>query len=247
MPRRKVIHRTGLERIEGIPFHDAWIGFICLKCSELNHIKIGLKLFEPESSFETASWPCRRCGYVHSKGTDLPFKNWPKEFTDHLSVRAERFWLGFFRIATEHPSSYWKQCNACGRILPFSAFSKHAKWGPLERQMECRSCKGAINAVLNPRRTKQQLHESQVRRRVADLLLKGENKPIDLEALFQRFGSKCFKCGKSLDFGRRRTWEVDHILSSKYLYPLTFENSALLCRSCNNNKAWPLAERVLYE
>jgi len=241
MPRRKTTNRTGLERIEGIQVHDAWIGFVCVKCSALNHIRVGSQLLDPDSAFETASWKCVACGFIHEKHSDLPFRNWPKKYRVHMGLPAERFWIGFFRIATEHPSSYWKQCNACGRILPFDAFSKHAGWGVLERQMECRGCKGGINAILNCRRTRQQLHEGGARRRAADLLLEGENRPPDLQQLFRRFGSQCFKCGKHLNFRMGRTWATDHILPSKYLYPLTIENAALLCTGCNNNKSrrWP--------
>lgn len=241
MVRRKTVHRTGLERIEGIPVHDAWIGFVCVQCSQFNCVRTGRTLLDSQAAFEAASWKCRNCGFLHSRNSDLPFENWPQSYRKHTSLPAQRFWIGFFRIATEHPSSYWKQCNTCGRILPFHAFSRHADWGALERQMECRSCKGAINAVLNPRRSRQQLHESAVRRRVAELLLEGENRPIDLHELFQRFESKCFKCRKSLTFRDRRSWEVDHILPSKYLYPLSVENAALLCAGCNNTKhrRWP--------
>jgi hypothetical protein len=196
---------------------------------------------DPEVAFTSVEWACKNCGYVHGRNSDLPFPNWPREFTKHSTLKAERFWMGFFRIATEHTASYWKQCNTCGKILPFHAFSKHTGWGPLERQMECRSCKGAINAVLNPRRTKEQLHESSVRRRVADLLLKGENQPINHEELFQRFSGKCFKTGKPLDIKKRGTWTVDHILPSLYLYPLTVENAALLSKEANEAKKarWP--------
>ncbi len=107
---------------------------------------------------------------------------------------------------------------------------------------ELRRCKGAINAVLNPRRTRQQLHEGSVKRRIADLLLEGENQGINLKDLFKRFDCKCFKCGKSLKFSERGSWEVDHVLPSKFLYPLTAENAALLRASCNNNKhsRWPI-------
>ena len=101
---------------------------------------------------------------------------------------------------------------------------------PLERQMECRACKAVINAKLNPKRTKRQLHEASVRRRVADLLLEGENETIDPKALFKRFGGKCFKSGKKLDIAKRRMWAIDHILPSKFLYPLTTANAALLSR-----------------
>lgn len=214
---------------------------MCIKCHHLNHVIIGQELITPAMAYETASWKCEKCRYIHSKDSPLPFKNWPAAHTVKQSLQARRFWLGFFRTCTEYPSSYWKQCNACERILPFAAFSRHKGWGALELQMECRGCKGAINAILNPLRTAQQLHESAVRRRVADLLLQGMNTPVDIDALFARFNSKCFKCEKRLDQKDRRTWEIDHILPSRYLFPLKRENAALLCLGCNNSKhgRWP--------
>jgi phage FluMu protein Com len=241
MVRRKTINKTGLARIEGIRFHEAWIGFICLSCKELNNIKIGITLLEPKTSYETCSWECSKCGYVHSKDSDLPFEHWDEDFTIAESIKAQRFWEAFFRIATENSEAYWKQCNTCGRVLPFASFSKHTSWGPLERQMECRSCKGAINAILNPKRTKQQLHESSVRRRIADLLVEGENEKIDIEDLFNRFGSMCFKTGVTLDVKNRSSYEIDHIMPSRWLYPLTKENACLLSSDANANKKgkWP--------
>ena len=109
--------------------------------------------------------------------------------------------------------------------------------------MECRACKAAINAVGNPRRTKQQLHEASSRRRIADLMVEGDNEKIDHAALFKRFDSKCFKTGVNLDIKARSTWAIDHILPSKYLYPLTVTNAALLSREANERKrdAWPSA------
>jgi hypothetical protein len=239
--RRKAKNKTGLSRIKGIPYHDAWVGFICLKCNELNNIRIGDELLDPKEAFETAVWECKKCFYVHSKESDLPFENWDDEFKNSTSLKAERFWRGFFRIATEHKESYWKQCNTCGRILPFHAFSKHKGWGPLERQMECRSCKGAINAVLNPLRTPEQHHESAVRRRIADLLLEEENESINVEDLFSRFNHECFKTGKNLNIDERGSWAIDHILPSKFLYPLNKENAALLSTEANIAKRdkWP--------
>lgn len=241
MTRRKTKNVTGLSRIEGIPYHDAWVGFICLNCDKLNNVHVGNTLLNPEETFETAVWKCDKCKYTHSKESDLPFSNWSDEFRNSESLQAQRFWLGFFRIATEHHESYWKQCNTCGKILSFHAFSKHKGWGPLERQMECRSCKGAINAVLNPLRTPEQHHEARVRRRIADLLLEGESETIDIKDLFLRFGSKCFKTAKPLDIKKRSTWAIDHVLPSKYLYPLSKVNAALLSTEANNAKRdrWP--------
>ena len=243
MTRRKSKNITGLKRIPGIgtKVHQAWVGYICLKCKRLNAFPIGNELLDPKVVYENAKWICSSCKYIHNKDSNLPFRNWPREFTDSKSIKVQRFWEAFFRMATEHPESYWKLCNTCGRFLPFSSFSKHKGWGPLERQMECRSCKGAVNAKLNPKRTKEQLHESSSRRRVADLLLKGENQKIDIKELFGRFGSKCFKTKSSLDINKRSSWAIDHILPSKYLYPLTIENAALLSTNANDNKRekWP--------
>ncbi len=241
MARRITVNTTGIRRIEGIPYHDAWIGYKCIKCKKMNYVCIGQKLLSPTDAFENCVWKCENCGFIHSIESDLPFENWDSDYNDSDSMAANRFWEGFFRIATEHPESYWKQCNVCCRILPFIAFSKHSKWGPLERQMECRSCKGAINAILNPKRTKQQLHESSVRRRIADLFLAEENENIELKDLFERFEYKCFKTKVPLDINNRTTWAIDHILPSKFLYPLKRENAALLSKSANDNKhdKWP--------
>lgn len=241
MQRREAVNKTGIVRVVGIPYHDAWATYTCINCHALNHENIGQNLLTPAEALENAVWKCKSCGFIHSKETDLPFNNWEEEFKNADSVTALRFWEGFFRISTEHPDSYWKQCNVCTRILPFDAFSRHAAWGPLQKQMECRSCKGAINAVLNPKRTKEQLHESSVRRRIADLFIETENEIIDFEELFERFGGRCFKTKEVLDITKRDTWSIDHILPSRYLYPLRRENAALLSRSANENKRdqWP--------
>ena len=241
MARRQTVNQTGISRLSNIPFHDAWVAYNCVSCQRMNYIKIGQVLLNPSEAVENCIWTCEHCGFVHAKESDLPFHNWDEEYLNADSTTALRFWEGFFRIATEKPESYWKQCNVCGRILPFSSFSKHSGWGILERQMECRSCKGAINAVLNPKRTKQQLLESSVRRRVAELFIESENVIIDIEDLFKRFSSKCFKTGQELNINQRSTWNIDHILPSKYLYPLNIHNAALLSTEANNNKRdmWP--------
>jgi len=242
MARRGAKNSTGIARLENLQAHDAWAGFVCVRCGLLNTVRIGQKLLAPDDALESCRWSCGKCGFEHGKDSALPdWDNWPGEATAAGSAPAMRFWQGFFRIHTENPSSYWKQCNTCGRVLPFQAFSRHAGWGPLERQMECRSCKGAINAVLNPLRTKEQMQESASRRRVSELLLKGENERMDFADLFKRFGGKCFKTGQKLDIHARETWELDHILPSTWLYPMTKANACLLSKEANQNKkaAWP--------
>lgn len=236
MTRRKTKNITGISRIEGLPVHDAYVAFICINCKELNTIHIGNKLIEQTKTYENALWKCDSCDFIHSKNTDIPFSNWKKKFKKSNTLQAERFWRSFFLTSTENPDAFWKRCGACDRILPFHSFSKHVRWGPLERQIECRACKGAINAELNPRRTRQQLHESSVRRRIADTLVTDENEKINIKELFKRFDNKCFKTKKTLYINKRNTWAIDHILPSKYLYPLKISNAALLSKEANENK-----------
>ena len=241
MPRRKTKNITGISRIQGIPNHDAWVSFVCVDCKGYNTLSVGQTLLNPSDAYETQQWQCAHCCFIHSKEKDLPFPNWPPYSILAESLVAQRFWKAFFAVSTEHIESYWKQCNVCGRILPFSSFSKHSGWGPLQRQIECRGCKAAINAVLNPKRTSQQLFESSIRRRLGDMLLVGYDETISIAELFEHFGSKCFKTKKVLDIRDRKSWAIDHILPSRYLYPLTVSNAALLSKEANDNKRdrWP--------
>lgn len=246
MARRSSKNETGIERIAPPhgAVHDAWTAYVCLNCRSLNYVYIGDELLTPEEAYNGQSWVCEKCGFVHSKCSDLPSswdECWLPELLESGELTVERFWRAFFKNATENPQAYWKFCNACGRIQPSNHFSKHAGWGPLEKQMECRACKAAINAVLNPQRTSEQLRESSVRRRVGDLIVSDYKEKLDNLALFERFGGKCFKTGKPLDITKTGTWHVDHILPSKYLYALNPRNAALLSDEANRNKRdrWP--------
>jgi len=251
MARRQTKNKTNIKRIPGLTVHDAFAFYICVKCSERNFVPIGKELLTPVEAYDTQLWKCEKCDFVHSKssqlptksdkGKKLPFADWDKKVTEADSLAAQRFWKAFFTIATESREAYWKQCNTCGRIMPASAFSGHKGWGPLEKQMECRSCKAVINTNLNPKRTKEQLHESASRRRTAELLLVGENERLDFKDLFERFEGKCFKTGKPLKIEDRISWAIDHILPSRWLYPLSKENAALLSKEANDNKRdkWP--------
>lgn len=246
MARRSSKNETGIERIAPPhgAVHDAWTAYVCLNCRSLNYVYIGDELLTPEEAYNGQSWVCEKCGFEHSKCSDLPSswdECWLPELLESGELTVERFWRAFFKNATENPQAYWKFCNACGRIQPSNHFSKHAGWGPLEKQMECRACKAAINAVLNPQRTSEQLRESSVRRRIGDLIVSDYKEKLDNPALFERFGGKCFKTGKPLDITKTGTWHVDHILPSKYLYALNPRNAALLSDEANRNKRdrWP--------
>ena len=251
MARRPTNNRTNIPRIAGIPVHHAFIRYVCVRCHADNTVSVGTKLLTPQEAYESQVWKCVNCKFVHSKtsplptkdhkGKKTPFAKWEPVLISAESLGAQRFWKAFFTTVTEAKDAYAKQCNTCGRILPARAFSGHAGWGPLEKQMECRMCKAVINTTLNPKRTKEQLHESSIRRRTADLLLVGESERLDHKALFKRFGGKCFKTGKPLKYEERGAWAVDHILPSRWLYPLNSGNAALLSRAANENKRdrWP--------
>ncbi len=241
MVRRKTKNRTGIPRIEGIPYHDAWISYTCINCGIRNYENIGKELLCPDHAYKGCRWTCSSCKFTHSRNADLPFSTWPEQATDQEGTPARRFWKAFFRSATEKPESYWKQCNVCSRILPNNDFSRHIGWGPLEKQIECRDCKAVINAELNPKRTSEQLREAASKRRIAELLIADSNEKPNVKDLFDRFQSRCFKTKIPLDIEKTATWQIDHTLPSRYFYPLSIENATLLSAEANQNKSdmWP--------
>ena len=98
MTRRQTKNITGIPRIEGVPFHDAWVSFTCIKCGAFNLLRIGQELLAPQEAYETAEWVCEGCGFLHSRETDLPFDGWPKALTTAKRVATQRFWRAFFRF-----------------------------------------------------------------------------------------------------------------------------------------------------
>ena len=246
MVRRKVVNKNGIDRLPNISSDDIWVSYTCVSCGKINFINVGREFPNTTELIENAEWKCSNCDYIHSSSSNLPdsWSNWNEELTDADSLSCQRFWKNFFIIATENKESYWKQCKTCGRILPASNFSGHKDWGVLEKQLECRCCKASINAIGNPRRTSEQHRESASKRRLGDLLasVAEENVgKIDIEDLFHRFNNKCFKTGKVLNIADSKTWHIDHILPSKYFYPLTKDNACLLSAEANENKKakWP--------
>ncbi len=243
MVRRSTKNTTGILRKEGISHRHAWASYTCINCGTRNYENMGLELPSPDEAFNNFQWQCSNCNYIHFNNNDLPFTEWPEETIDKTKTPAQRFWRAFFRSATEKPETYWKQCNVCGRILPSTEFAKHSgsAWGPLFKQMECRTCKAVINANLNPKRTTEQLRESSMKRRIAELLTSSADEKLNVPELFDRFDSKCFKTGIELNIEDSASWEIDHTLPSKYFYPLTIQNATLLSSSANQNKSgkWP--------
>ena len=243
MARRTTKNTTGIPRIEGLTNHDAWVSYTCVNvnCKVRNFVNIGQQLLTPEEAYTTCQWKCDACNFLHAKNEELPFESWPDTATEAEGTPAERFWKAFFRSCTEKPEAYWKQCNMCGRVLPNQDFSRHVRWGPLEKQIECRACKAVINAHLNPQRTTEQLRESAAKRRIAELLTQTNDEKLSVPDLFKRFDSKCFKTGTVLDIKDTASWQIDHTIPARYFYPLSVENATLLSTDANQDKSgkWP--------
>lgn len=245
MARRKSSNITGIRHLSDVPNDDIWIAYTCLECNEVNYENIGKHIVTAEYAYNNFEWKCKKCEYIHSKNSDIPkrFDNWDDALRKYDSLTCQRFWQSFFRLSTANPENYWKQCTTCGRVLPSTFFAKHTKWSELEKQQECKSCKAAINAIGNPKRTKEQLREGTTRRRLGDLMNPDlDYKPYsDIKDIFKRFGGKCFMTGENLDINNTAEWAIDHILPATYFYPLTKENAALLSAKANGDKRakWP--------
>ena len=141
-----------------------------------------------------------------------------------------------------------KKCSYCGRLLPlnmqrFGSLSFHKHRAKLtNHQNECRSCKKwRINNSFNPLRTTDQLHESSVITRERKLFLKEpeilqrikERTGAGLKSqVWERFGRKCFYCGKALEL---EEVQLDHTRPLAYLWPID-EHATCLCAEHNNQK-----------
>jgi hypothetical protein len=141
-----------------------------------------------------------------------------------------------------------KKCAYCGRYLPIDparpgalSFHRHAA-KRTGHQNECRSCKKwRINDSLNDDRTADQLNESSLITRERKLFLK---EPEILQAIkdrtgaglksqvWERFGRKCFYCGKALEL---HEVQLDHTRPLAYLWPID-EHATCLCAEHNNEK-----------
>lgn len=138
-----------------------------------------------------------------------------------------------------------KYCRVCERLKPLDAFHRHKPSGNswrTGRQLECADCKNkVINPHLNPLRTADQHREAAQRRRLYGIIA-GESVRLDTDELFEKFESRCFKCGKELSAdGSLGPYAFDHTLPAKLFWPITTSTATLLCETCNGHKheAWP--------
>jgi hypothetical protein len=115
-------------------------------------------------------------------------------------------------------------------------------------QLECKACKKFfVNAPLNPLRSSTQHREDSLRRRAFELLTRRllnvkwiyhefrQEKFIEFDRyIWEKFGKKCFNCGKPL--AKPTEMHLDHTMPLVYLYPLD-ETATCLCDKCNSLKS----------
>ena len=114
-------------------------------------------------------------------------------------------------------------------------------------QLECRSCKKYyVNLPLNPMRDSTQHREDSLRRRALEVLvdqLLGREwiyhktrleKETEFDVhIWERFGRKCFNCGRKLQ--QPKDMALDHTMPLAMLWPLD-ETATCLCNTCNSQK-----------
>lgn len=114
-------------------------------------------------------------------------------------------------------------------------------------QLECRVCKKfVVNAPLNPLRNSTQHREDSLRRRSLEVLVDEllekkwvyhrfrmeKNKEFDV-FIWEKFGKKCFNCGKELISPNEM--DLDHTMPLAMLWPLD-DTATCLCKTCNSQK-----------
>jgi hypothetical protein len=138
-----------------------------------------------------------------------------------------------------------KYCRVCERLQPLENFHRHrpnSRGFRTGRQLECKTCKNTvINPALNPLRTADQHREAAQRRRLFGVVA-GEVGKLDSNAIFEKFGSKCFSCDKALAQDKSLgPFAFDHTLPAKLFWPMSTGTATLLCADCNGRKheLWP--------
>lgn len=186
------------------------------------------------------TFPCPECGFDHADGRSTKFFDYRLEHR-HTDTVLERGDFVIHHAEYVRESHYFKYCLLCYTLKPVQLFGRHAsrKSG---RQGECQLCKTLYNRLKNPSRLTDQHREAAQRRRLFGLLGQ-QSGQIDSQAVFEKFGGACFKCGRVLDptAVTSREFTIDHTLPARLLWPVSTENATLLCGKCNGQKRdkWP--------
>lgn len=207
-------------------------GFQCLnsQCEDF----VFVRKDEIQSDFEIT---CPSCGTALRSGEETAFFGYEMvNLSDNSTLETGQFTILHDDYVAE--AQEYKYCILCNAMKPLVFFDHHRarKSG---RQGECRLCKALYNSVKNQTRlTDQHREAAQKRRMYVDL--SGAAR-INSRRVWEKFGYKCFKCGKDLAWLSEQEHPLDHTLPVQYLWPMTTENATLLCREHNTEKAgkWP--------
>lgn len=181
---------------------------------------------------------CPKCELLFRSGEETRFYDYELVDLRNNSI-IERGQFAILHDDYFSEAQEYKYCIICNTMksLDFFDVYRGRKSG---RQGECRLCKQIYNSIKNQTRLTDQHREAAQRRRLY-IDFSGGGK-IDSEAVFKRFGYKCFKCGKDLSKVKSaKERPLDHTLPAVYLWPLTTENATLLCPVHNGEKSgkWP--------
>jgi hypothetical protein len=212
-------------------------GFQCLNADCTNFIFI-----EDDAITDDFSIKCDKCGFVHEAGSSSLIYDYKLRDTRDNSVVEE----GPFEIIHDdyvEEAKGYKYCIICSTLKPIELFDRHAS-RRTGRQGECNLCKQIYNSIKNQTRLADQHREASQKRRLYTELT--DSPRIDIGKIYEKFDSKCFKCGLELSADREKgkkelLGNLDHTLPAKFLWPLTTENATLLCKEHNAEKAekWP--------
>ena len=212
-------------------------GFQCLNGTCQRFIVIREDEIGPD--FEIA---CPACGFVHEAGGETKFFKYRLVHRQEDRVIEE----GEFVILHDdyiREAQRLKYCLLCYARKPLELFDVHSV-RQSGRQGECRLCKAIYNGIKNQSRITDQHREAAERRRLYKRLA-GEVGRIDSRAIFDKFGGRCFNCGRTLHYTAtgQKDFNLDHTLPARLLWPLSTDNATLLCATCNNGKhdRWPSA------
>ena len=184
--------------------------------------------------------PCSACEFELTSGGETKFFDYTLVEKDPRKiVEAGPFVILHDDYLAEAHS--FKHCLNCYTLKPVEFFDRHAS-RVSGYQGECRLCKTIYNGIKNQTRTTDQHREAAQRRRLYRLLAE-EGGRIDSTVIFEKFEGKCFKCNTELTHPKDGggDFNLDHTLPAKLLWPMTTDNSTLLCAKCNNEKHdhWP--------
>jgi len=212
-------------------------GFQCLNARCTNFI-----LVEDSAVTDDFEIVCSACNFKHTAGDSTHVYDYDLRDNRDSSIVES----GSFEILHEdyvEEAKGYKYCIICSALKPIELFDKH-KARKTGRQGECNSCKQIYNSIKNQTRLADQHREASQKRRLYTELT--DSPRIDIGAIYEKFDSKCFKCGLELSSDREKgkaelRGNLDHTLPAKLLWPLTTDNATLLCKEHNGAKAekWP--------